>query len=207
MDSMEKFDWRKDLKQLYQPSSKEFSMIDVPIMNFLKIDGHGDPNTNPQYQKSVEALYSVAYKIKYLLKAKEIEFSVSPLEGLWWVEDMTEFSINHKDELDWTMMIMQPKWVTENVFEKARQVVAGKKDNPELSALRFESYHEGLSVQILYWGAYANEGPMVARMHDFINQNGMVNNGKHHEIYLGDPRKTVPEKLKTILRQPVKKNP
>ncbi|MBN1537005.1 MAG: GyrI-like domain-containing protein [Anaerolineales bacterium] len=202
---MNKFDCKKDLKHLYQPSSKEFSLINVPSMNYLLVDGHGDPNTSLQYQKSVEALYSIAYKIKFILKPQGIDFTVSPLEGLWWVDDMTKFSVKNKGEWDWTMMIMQPKWVEVDVFEKAREIVAKQKVIPELSKMRFESFEEGLAVQILYWGAYADESPTIARMHEFIHSSGLFTNGKHHEIYLGDPRKTAPEKLKTILRQPVRK--
>ncbi len=203
---MNKFDCKKDLRPLYSPSSKEFTMIEVPSMNYLLLDGHGDPNNNPQYQDTVEALYAVAYKIKFSLKSLGIDFTVSPLEGLWWVEDMAKFSVEHKDQWDWTMMIMQPEWVTADVFEKARQIVSKKKDLPGLSHMRFEPCSEGLAVQILYWGAYADEGSTIARMHEFIRLNGLVTNGKHHEIYLGDPRRTAPEKLKTILRQPVRKS-
>lgn len=202
---MKRLDWKKDLKLLYAPSSKEFSIIDVPTMNFIKIDGHGDPNKTPQYPLAVEALYSMSYKIKFSLKSQGIDFAVFPLEGLWWVEDMTKFNINEKDEWDWTMMIAQPDWVDTNIFRKTCDTVSAKKEAPTISKLRFEKYHEGLAVQILYWGAYADEGPTIARMYEFIHKNGMVTNGKHHEIYLGDPRRTAPEKLKTILRQPVRK--
>ncbi|NMC12134.1 MAG: hypothetical protein GYA34_04545 [Chloroflexi bacterium] len=203
---MKKLDWKKDLKQFYTPSSKEFSIIDVPSMNFLKIDGHGDPNKTPQYPLAVEALYSVSYKIKFSLKSKGIDYTVFPLEGLWWVDDMTKFSVEKKDEWNWTMMIAQPEWVDVDVFRKACEAVSAKKELPVISRLRFELYAEGLAVQILYWGAYADEGPTIARMHEFIHKKSMVTNGKHHEIYLADPRRTAPEKLKTILRQPVRKS-
>jgi hypothetical protein len=206
MDLMSKFDIKKDLKHLYAPSSKDFAVIEIPPMNFLMVDGHGDPNITPQYQRTVEALFGVAYKIKFALKSKEIDYTVPPLEGLWWVEDMANFSIERKDEWDWTMMIMQPEWVTGEDFENARQKVMKQKDIPELSKMRFGPFVEGLAVQIMYWGAYANEGLTIARMHAYIHANGFTARGKHHEIYLGDPRKTAPEKLKTILRQPVRKN-
>jgi len=202
---MKKLDWKKELKQLYAPSSKEFSIINVPTMNFIKIDGHGDPNKTPQYPLAVEALYSVSYKIKFTLKSQGIDYAVFPLEGLWWVDDMTKFSIEKKEDWNWTMMIAQPDWVDADIFQKACDEVSRKKDMPAALSLYLETYAEGLALQILYWGAYADEGPTIARMHEFIYKNGMVANGKHHEIYLGDPRRTVPEKLKTILRQPVRK--
>jgi hypothetical protein len=205
MDLMNKFDCKKEMKYLYAPSSKVFSVVEVPAMNYLMVDGHGDPNQSLEYQRAVEALFGVAYKIKFAFKPKAIVYTVSPLEGLWWVEDMANFSVEHKDEWDWTMMIMQPEWVTIEDFEKARQIVAKQKKNPELSRMKFEPFTEGLAVQILYWGAYADEGPTIARMHEYIREKGFSPYGKHHEIYLGDPRKTAPEKLKTILRQPVRK--
>ncbi len=202
---MNKFDCKKELKYLYAPSSKKLSVVEVPPMNYLMVDGHGDPNRSPEYQRAVEALYGVAYKIKFAFKPRAIDYAVSPLEGLWWVTNMANFSVEHKEDWDWTMMIMQPEWVTIEEFEKARQIVTKKKGIPELSKMRFESFTEGLAVQILYWGAYADEGPTIARMHAYIRENGFVTHGKHHEIYLGDPRKTAPEKLKTILRQPMRK--
>jgi hypothetical protein len=201
---MAKRDFKKELKHLYGPSKKEFSVVDVPPMNFLMIDGYGDPNDNPIFQEGMDALYGMAYTIKFALKPQGIEYVVPPSEGLWWMEDMSEFSLETKDRWQWTLMIMQPDEVTQEIVDAAQGELARKKDPPALSKLRYERYHEGLSVQIMYLGAYADEGPTIARMHEFIRENGYDFNGKHHEIYLGDPRRTAPEKLKTVIRQPVK---
>jgi hypothetical protein len=201
---MAKRDFKKELKHLYQPSKKEFSVVDVPPMNFLMIDGRGDPNNNPDFQKGMDALYGMVYTIKFALKPQGVEFVVPPSEALWWMEDMSEFSLETKHRWEWTMMIMQPDEVTQEIVAAAQQELARKKDPPALSKLRYERFHEGLSVQIMYIGAYADEGPTIARMHDFIKESGYDFNGKHHEIYLGDPRRTKPERLKTVIRQPVK---
>lgn len=203
---MSKIDFKKELKHLYQPSARQFEMVDVPPMHFLMIDGHGDPNTAQAYQQAIEALYAVAYALKFMSKKeKGVDYVVPPMEGLWWVENMAEFSTEDKDAWDWTMMIMQPEGVTPEMFERAFKQVEKKKDLPALPKLRLETYHEGLSVQILHIGPYAAEGPTIARMHAFIAENGHEPAGKHHEIYLGDPRKVAPDKLKTVLRQPISK--
>ena len=201
---MAKRDYKKELKHLYGPTMKKFTVVDVPPMNFLMIDGHGDPNNNPEFQGGMDALYGMVYTIKFALKPLGIEFVVPPSEALWWMEDMSEFSLDNKDRWHWTMMIMQPDEVTQEIVDAAYEELARKKDPPALSKLRYERYHEGLSVQIMYLGAYADEGPTIARMHEFIRESGYDFNGKHHEIYLGDPRRTAPEKLKTVIRQPVK---
>lgn len=201
---MPKVDYKKMLKHLYRPSSKEFEVVDVPLMNFLMIDGHGDPNTAQEYKDAVEALYAVAYALKFMSKKeKEIDYVVPPLEGLWWVEDMETFTTDDKDAWDWTMMIMQPEWVTHTMFEEALKQVEKKKSQPALHKLRLDTYREGPSAQIMYIGAYAEEGPTIARMHAYIEENGYRLRGKHHEIYLSDPRKTAPEKLRTVIRQPI----
>jgi hypothetical protein len=197
------FDYKKDLKHLYLPSKKEFNIVEVPTMNFLMIDGHGDPNTSPDYRRGLEALYALGYGIKFALKPEGISYVVPPLEGLWWMEDMSEFSQASKDRWDWTMMIMQPPWVTGETVEQIKIDAARKKELPALERTRFESYAEGLSAQILYFGAYADEGPTILRLHDFIHASGHKREGKHHEIYLGDPRRTPPERLKTVIRQPM----
>jgi hypothetical protein len=201
---MSKVDFKKTLKHLYRPSQKAFEVVDVPEMQFLMADGHGNPNTSTAYQAVVEALYAVAYKIKFISKRElERDYVVPPLEGLWWAEDMTSFATGDKDAWDWTMMIMQPEWITPALFARAREEVEQKKAPPALDQLRLETYHEGRAVQILHVGPYDAEAPTIARMHDFIIQQGYRPAGKHHEIYLGDPRRVAPEKLKTVLRQPV----
>lgn len=201
---MSKIDPKKELKHLYRPSAKKNVVVDVPPMNFLMVDGHGDPNTAQEYQDAVEALYAVAYALKFMSKKeKGMDFVVPPLEGLWWVDHMEEFTTEDKSAWKWTAMIMQPESVTPEMFEGALEQVGKKKNPPALSKIRFERFHEGLSVQIMYFGPYSEEGPTIEKMHDFIEKNGYEPRGKHHEIYLSDPRRTAPEKLKTVLRQPV----
>lgn len=202
---MSKTEFKKQYGQLYFPGHKEFSIIDVPPMNFIMIDGHGNPNNNPQYNDIIQALYSAAFTLKFAMKPKGHEFTVAPLEGLWWMENMAEFSVENKDRWDWTMMIMQPEFVTSALVEQVLKEIERKKSIPELSRMRFETYQEGLCVQIMYFGVYADEGPAIARMHAYIAENGYVTNGKHHEIYIGDPRKSAPEKLRTVIRQPIRK--
>jgi len=202
-----KIDFKKELKHLYQPASKKFEVVDVPSMNFLMIDGQGDPNTAQEYQDALEALYGVAYKLKFISKKALVkDYVVPPLEGLWWAEDMEQFTTGgDKNAWQWTMMIMQPEWVTQEMFVNALDQVKKTKNPTALSKLRLERYHEGLAVQIMHIGSYDNEGPTLGRMHhEFIPGHGYEMNGKHHEIYLSDPRKVAPEKLKTVLRQPVK---
>ena len=205
---MTKIDFKKEQKHLYRPSNKEFVVVEVPQMNFIMADGHGDPNTAQEYQDVVEALYAVAYKIKFMSKNQLAkDYVVPPLEGLWWAEDMDLFTTGRdKSKWDWTMMIMQPKWITQGMFDEACRQVAKAKNPPALSRLRLESYNEGLSVQIMHLGSFDDEGPTIHKMHhEFLPENGYVEAGKHHEIYLSDPRKVAPEKLKTVLRQPVRK--
>lgn len=200
---MSKIDFKRELKQLYKPSAKKFAIIEVPAMDFLMVDGQGDPNTATAYKDAIEALYAVSYKIKFTSK-KELErdYVVPPLEGLWWAEDMNTFALN-KDAWKWTMMIMQPEWISQDMVTQATELAAKKGDLPALEKLRFENYKEGLCVQILYLGSYANEGPVIADMHAYAEEEGYQLSGKHHEIYLSDPRKVAPEKLKTIIRQPI----
>lgn len=201
---MDKIDLKKELKHLYSPSSKEVVAVDVPDMSFLIIDGEGAP-ASQQYMASIETLFGVSYALKFMVrKNKGVDYAVMPLEGLWWTDDMAKFSVDRKDEWKWTSMIMQPKYVTAAAVELAVEHVGKKKDLPALPKLRFESFHEGLSAQIMHVGPYSAEGPAVARVHAFILGSGHALGGKHHEIYLGNPSKTAPEKLKTILRQPMK---
>lgn len=204
---MTKIDFKKEWKFLYQPSKEDFEVVDVPQMSFLKVDGHGDPNTAPEYTQAVEALYAVAYKIKFFSKKNGRDYVVPPLEGLWWAEDMNSFTLTRdKSRWDWTMMIMTPEWISGEMVENAIQDAASNKDLPGLSELRWEPYQEGLSAQILHLGSYGDEGPVLARLHDdWMPSNGYTFNGLHHEIYLSDPRRVEEHKLKTILRQPIRK--
>jgi hypothetical protein len=204
---MDKVDFKKELKELYDNSKKEFKIIKVPAMNFLMIDGKGDPNNSAEFTDAIQSLYSLAYTIKFTIKKEsEIDYGVMPLEGLWFTDDMSKFSQDNKKIWKWTAMIMQPGLVTEQIFEKCLEDVKEKKDLPGLSKVRFEKYDEGLSAQIMYIGPYSDEGPTIRRLHEFVKEKGYELVGKHHEIYLGDPRRTKPEKLKTIIRQPSKIN-
>ncbi|MDQ1281027.1 MAG: hypothetical protein QG670_2291 [Thermoproteota archaeon] len=200
-----RLDLKKQLKDLYNPSSKEIVVVDVPKINFLMIDGMGNPNTAREYKEAIEALYSVSYTIKFMIKKeKAIDYTVMPIEGLWWADDMTKFRTGEKAAWKWTSMIMQPEYVTTDLFKKALDQTQKKKNLPSLSKLRFQAFHEGLSAQIMHIGSFSSEGPIIERIHAFIKEKGYDLNGKHHEIYLSDPRKAAPEKMKTILRQPIK---
>lgn len=202
---MTKTDFKKELKHLYNPSAKEVVIVDVPKVNFLMIDGAGDPNTAQEFEDAVEALYAVSYALKFMIKReKQIDYIVMPLEGLWWVDDMTQFSMENKDIWKWTQMIMQPEFVTKDLVEKALEQAEKKKNPPALSKIRFESLHEGLSAQIMHIGPYSAEGPTIEKLHNFIRENGYEPRGKHHEIYLSDSRKSAPEKMRTVIRQSMK---
>ena len=202
---MEKVDFKKQLKHLYRPPAKNAVAVEVPVMNFLMLDGEGDPNSAPAYGEAVEALYAVAYALKFMIKKgpQAVDYGVLPLEGLWWVEDMRQFSVENKSAWQWTMMIMQPEYVTRELYEAALVQVEAKKGPPALGKMRLESYAEGLSAQIMHSGPYAAEAPTIEKLHQFIADQGYQRRGKHHEIYLGDPRRTAPERLKTVIRQPM----
>lgn len=204
----QKIDFKSTLKHLYSPSGKDFSLVEVPPLQFLMIDGKGDPNRAPVYKQAVEALYSLSYTLKFMSK-KQLgqDYVVPPLEGLWWAEDMLAFIQSDKDSWEWTMMIMQPDWITPEMVAQASQEAARKKDLPALPNVRLETYHEGLSVQILHTGPYDDEAPTLRRLHqEYLPSKGLRPTGKHHEIYLSDPNRVPPEKLKTILRQPVEEH-
>lgn len=202
---MTKIDLKKELKHLYNPSAKKVAIVDVPKMNFLMINGAGDPNTAKEYKDAVEALFAVSYALKFMTKKRKgIDYGVMPLEGLWWTDDMARFSIEDKDIWKWTSMIMQPEYVTEDLVSKALEQVEKKKNPPALSKIRFEGFHEGMSAQIMYIGSYSAEGPSIKKLHNFIKETGHELRGKHHEIYLSDPRRSAPERMKTVIRQPMK---
>jgi hypothetical protein len=205
---MMKIDLKKELKHLYNPSVKEINFVGVPAMNFVMIDGSGDPNASQEYRDAIEALYSISYTLKFTIrKAQGIDYGVMPLEGLWWTDDMSLFSPANKDIWKWTAMIMQLEHVTRDLFQTALEQVAKKKDLPALSKARFQSFQEGRSAQIMFIGPYSAEGPTIEKIHEFIKDHGETFDGliqKHHEIYLSDPRRTIPEKLRTVIRQPIK---
>jgi hypothetical protein len=200
-----KVDFRKQLRHLYHPSANKVVVVDIPDIQFLMVDGTGNPNTSQEYQEAVEALYATAYALKFLLKKEqEVDYVVMPLEGLWWVPDMREFSVEHKEAWLWTMMIAQPQEVTAALFERACAQVQRKKLSPALAKLRLERFREGVAAQIMHLGSFAAEGPTIARLHAFIREQGYAFDGteqKHHEIYLSDPRRVAPEKMRTVIRQ------
>lgn len=203
---MMKLDYKKELKDLYLAKVNNPVVVDVPEMNYLMIDGKGDPNTSQEYIDAIEALYPTAYTIKFMCK-KELQkdFGVMPLEGLWWAENMNDFVFSKKSNWQWTAMIMQPDVVTKEIFERAIEQVAKKKNPKALGKLRFESYREGRSAQVMYVGPYSEEGPAIQDLHKFIKEQGgelEKSDKHHHEIYLSDPRRTDPSKLRTIIRQP-----
>ena len=202
---MKKIDYKKKLKHLYGPSSKKIVIVEVPPMNYFMVDGEGGPAAE-SYQQAIEALYGLSFTVKFdVKKGVGLDYTVMPLEGLWWAKDITAFSADRKDEWLWKMMIMQPDHVTAKHVNAATKQLREKKNPLALDKIRFESYHEGLSVQILHIGPYDDEGPTIAQMHKFIDENGYQLHMKHHEIYLSDPRRSKPEKLKTVLRQPITK--
>lgn len=203
---MEKIDFKRTLSQLYKVRKGSIVEVDVPAMNFLMIDGEGDPNLDGKMESALEALYSVAFGLKFFNKKEQLgtDFVVPPMEGLWWADDISAFLEERKNEWQWTFMIMQPDFITEELFEQIKKEVQTKKELPALPALRFESFEEGSCAQLLHIGPYSEEAENIQRLHSFINERGTLT-GKHHEIYISDPRKTAPEKLRTILRQPFTK--
>lgn len=201
---MKKINYKQELKELYT-AKKEPKIVEVPQMKFLMIDGKGNPNTSQDFQDAINALFPLAYTIKFMIKKSELEidYGVLPIEGMWWADDIEDFKRNNKDNWKWTLMIMQPPFVEEFHFKTAFQEVKKKKDPTALSKVRFASFKEGLSAQIMHIGPYSEEGPTIEKLHDFITNNGYQFTGKHREIYLSDVRRAKPENLKTIIRQPI----
>ena len=212
---MKILDLKKELKAYYQPSAKKPEIIKIPRFQFAMVDGviekgHG-PGDSPGFQEAVQALYGISYTLKFTFKKRKtnaIDYPVMALEGLLWLTAGEVFDINIKDNWSYTLMIMQPEIITLEIFEETREQVRRKKgDSPSLSKLRLESFEEGLCVQVMHIGPYATEPSTVERMRAFAEENGyrdcVGHERKHHEIYLGDPRKADPAKLKTVLRHPV----
>ncbi|MFW9908263.1 MAG: GyrI-like domain-containing protein [Candidatus Thorarchaeota archaeon] len=200
---MEKVDHKKIYREFYNPPKKP-TIVDVPEFNFIMLDGKGDPNTSQDYQEALMALYSVAFTVKFAMKKDGIaDFTVMPLEGLWWLEG-EKFDLTRKNDWSWTSMIMQPEQVSKQAIDDAKKQAIEKRDSPFLRKVRFRPFHEGKSIQIMYLGPYADEGPTINMLHEFAENQGLKLRGKHHEIYLSDPRRTAPERLRTVIRQPVK---
>lgn len=216
----EKLDYKKEYKDLYLPKTAPM-IIDVPIMNFIMIDGKGDPNDESgEYAKAVELLYGLSYTIKMSIKSgveprNYFEYVVPPLEGLWWTKEDKKFDANQKDKLIWTSMIRQPEFVTDEVFKWAIDELKKKKPNLDTSKARLQEFTEGTCVQMMHMGPYDTEAVTVKAIDDFAASNGYINaiskksiEGiilRHHEIYLSDPRKVAPEKMKTVVRHPIRK--
>jgi len=203
---MKKIDFKKDFKELYSPPSKKVSLVDVPAMNFLMIDGKGDPN-GEEFQNAVPALYNLAFTIKFSLKFAKTgpEYTVPPLEGLWWMAGNAPFDSAKREEWLWTLMIAQPGHVTAAHLKEAIKKINEKNPNPLLAKIRLENFKEGLSAQIMHIGPYSEEAQSIEKIDRFIEENKYTFRGKHHEIYLSDPRRVAPEKMRTVLRHPVKK--
>ncbi len=203
---MKKLDLKKQWKELYGTKAGVIVAVDVPKLTYLMVDGVGDPNTSKTFQEAVEALYSLSYTLKFTLKKspRAIDYGVMPLEGLWWADDPRVFHEADKSTWKWTAMIVQPDVIGKAEIAAAFDQVRKKKNPAALDRVRFETLEEGPSAQVLYLGPFSDEGPTIQRMHDFIHAAGKDLYGKHHEIYLSDPRRTAPEKLKTILRQPMR---
>jgi hypothetical protein len=202
---MPAYDPKREHKELYAPKNTTWALIEVPGQQFIAIDGSGNPNTSAGYARAVEALYAVAYAVKSASRrGTGRDFVVAPLEGLWWSDMPEAFTAGAKDSWHWTMLISQPGWVTKDMIEEARQAALAKKKLPAISGIRYQTLHEGLCAQALHVGSYDAEAPMLAILHDdYLSAHDLQASGPHHEIYLGDPRKTDPSRLKTILRQPV----
>ena len=203
---MDKIDLKRELKHLYLPSAKEVVRVRVPRMNYLMLDGEGDPNGSPAFHSGVEALFALAYAIKFMARKRTpaIDYGVMPLEGLWWADDMEKFSVEEKSGWQWTIMIMQPDFITRETVASAVEEVRRKKNLAALVKVRFESLSEGECAQIMHIGPFSSEGPTIARLHEFIALSGHRPAGKHHEIYLSDIRKADPSKWETVLRQPMR---
>lgn len=200
-----KVDFKRTLDS-YKAKAGEFRLVELPTLQYLMVDGQGDPNTSPAYQQALQTLYPVAYKLKFASK-RELgrDYVVPPLEGLWWADDMAAFtSRRNKHEWRWTMMLLVPEWLGADMVEAAREQAGAKNPPARLDDVRLQELTESICVQTLHVGSFDDEGPVLERMHsEFLPVNGMQLTGKHHEVYLSDFRKVVAQKLRTILRQPV----
>lgn len=200
---MKKIDLKKELP--FYKAKNQPAVVEIPSLRYLQIDGTGDPNTSMEYKEAIEALFSVSYTLKFMVKKStmEIDYGVMPLEGLWWADDMNDFMTKDRTHWKWTAMILQPGFITEAHFHDALEKVATKKKLPAPGKIRFKNFEEGKCVQVLHTGPFSAEGPVIQNLHAFAAEQGLSLRGKHHEIYLNDFRKIAPEKMKTILRQPV----
>jgi len=200
-----KRDVKREFRELYSASAKHISEVDVPELAYLMLDGEGDPNTSPAYARAVEALFTVSYTAKFALKKgpMAIDYTVMPLEGLWWADDWSVFLSGDKNRWKWTMMIMQPEFVPEDLVREAVNRCREAKKLPALEKIRFERFKEGRCAQVLHVGPFTEEGPTIERLHEYVDGKSGLG-GKHHEIYLSDIRRAAPSRWKTIIRQPMK---
>ncbi len=201
---MAKTDFKTDRKDLYAPPAGRFVEVTVPTMTFMVVDGHGDPNTSDDYRHAVEALFAVSFAVKFISKRElDRDYVVGPLEGLWSAADPAAFELREKSKWSWTVMIRQPDWLSPTMIDQARHS-AEKKRLAAAQLVRYLTLEEGRSVQTLHVGSYDEEGPLLDQLHrTYLPAHNLMFNGRHHEVYLSDPRKTDPTKLKTVLRQPV----
>lgn len=208
---MQKLDFKKELNRFYNPSAKEPEIVEVPEFQFLMIDGVDARPESEGFQRAIQALFSISYKTKFAIKkSRNLDYVVMPLEGLWWADDMDDFISGNKERWKWTLMILQPDFVTQQDIDDAIQAAQKKELNEALNHLRLERFKEGFAAQIMHIGSFSEEHDNIMKLHDLIKSQGghfdrQVEKQKHHEIYLSDFRKTAPEKLKTVLRQPFSK--
>lgn len=204
---MKKVDFREELKHLYSSEENKIFLVNVPPMNFLMVDGRGDPDRSPEFKQSIEALFTVSYVIKFAIEKSslEIDYGVMPLEGLWWSESEDRYRRTEREEWFWSLMIMQPDYVHKNLVEAALKESARQKQLPALTRVRFDSYFEGQAVQVMHGGLFFEEGPTVEKLYAYIEEKDFDFNGKHHEIYLSELRRGESKRWRTIIRQPVKK--
>jgi hypothetical protein len=199
------YDVKRELKSLYAPRNTAWALIDVPAQQFVAIDGAGDPNTSPTYADSVQALYAVAYTLKFAAKRDGRDLVVAPLEALWWSDDPEAFINRAKQTWKWTLLINQPDWIVPEAIDEARDTALANKKLPLVADVRRHTLREGRCAQVLHHGSYDDEGPILADLHErYLAAEGLRMVGLHHEIYLNDARRTDPAKLKTVLRQPVR---
>ncbi|NGM14311.1 GyrI-like domain-containing protein [Verrucosispora sioxanthis] len=201
----DKIDFRKTIDAYRAPPGR-FRIVDVPDLRYLMIDGHGDPNTSPAFTTAVEALYPVAYKLKFASKRYlGRDYVVPPLEGLWWADDMAAFTTSRDKSLwNWTLLLMVPDWIDRAMFDAAIGQAGAKNKPVRLDDIRLEPLSEGRCVQTLHVGSFDDEAAVLADLHDeFIPAQGLRMTGRHHEIYLSDFRRVAPDRRRTILRQPV----
>jgi hypothetical protein len=192
-------------KALYQPPVDPV-VVDVPEMAFLMIDGVGDPATAKAYEEAVQAVYTLAYGVKFAVRRSTgVDYKVAPLEGLWWWEGGDDFARAARSDWSWTMMIRQPSEISPELLADVIAAGVRKKPGVPLDRVRCETFAEGLCAQVMHRGPYADEHPTIIRLHAFIGEQGGEPHGKHHEIYLSDPSRTAPERMRTVLRQPMRR--